>query len=122
MDTQQSPLTPTGEIRHITLLNTAILTTYGAFHYAPFSLEGARALLHEFSVSYASAIGHASTAEILTELLGVPVAVNRVEYAQGVGATALIFKLHGRPEEGKILNRQEIERIGYSLGLLQRID
>lgn len=33
---------------------------------------------------------------------------------------AIVFKLKGRPEEGKILTIQEIEEIGYEFGVLIR--
>jgi hypothetical protein len=68
-----------------------------------------------------SAIGHESTAEILTELLGIPVAVNRTNNKQAPGDRAIVFKLRGRPEEGRVLMRADIDRIGYDFGLLTRI-
>ena len=69
-----------------------------------------------------SAIGHASTAEILTELLGVEVKVNRVRYTQDVGEAALVFRLTERPPEGAVLSRSQLEEIGYEFGLLERIE
>lgn len=107
----------------LTILNTSILTNYGSYHYSPLSLTMAQ--LHssdawEREGGILSAVGHQSTADILTELLGVPVPVNRIEYSQRVGDAALIFKLKGRPPEGKILSRDEIEAIGYEFGLLVR--
>jgi hypothetical protein len=68
-----------------------------------------------------SAIGHDSTAGILTELLEIPVAVNRSPFAQEVGQDALVFKLKSRAPEGVILTEAEIEKIGYEFGLLTRI-
>jgi hypothetical protein len=122
----------------VVLLNTSILTTYGVFAYRPISLDGAR----EFAQLAAggaiiggtlvptedaradgmgpllSAIGHQSTADVLTTLLGVSVPVNRIEYRQEPGDLAVVFKLRGRPPEGKILAREEVESIGYDFGLL----
>ena len=69
---------------------------------------------------YKSAIGHESTAEILTELLGVNVPVNRQNYVQGINDKAIVFKLKTRAPEGVILNREQIEEIGYEFGLLTR--
>ncbi len=51
-------------------------------------------------------------------LLGVPVPVNRIQYEQTTGDLAVVFKLRGRPPEGKILTAEEIEAIGYDFGLL----
>ena len=46
--------------------------------------------------------------------------MNRVMYKQDSGDQALIFKLNGRPEEGKILSVEEIKEIGYEFGLLTK--
>jgi hypothetical protein len=56
----------------------------------------------------------------MSELLGVGVPVNRQQFAQEVEQLALVFKLNGRPPEGAVLTRQEIEEIGYSWKLLTR--
>ncbi len=120
----------------ITILNTSILTNFGHYTYTPISLEKIRQDFQCMAcygnhpcqycggtgfASFQSAIGHQSTAEILTELLGVTVPVNRIEYKQEIGDIAIVFKLKGRPQEGKILNRAEIEAIGYEFGFLRRI-
>ena len=65
-------------------------------------------------------IRHQSTADILTTLLGVQVPMNRIMFEQEQGQKALVFKLLGRPEEGKILTQQEIEEIGYRFQILIR--
>ena len=100
-----------------TILNTSILTNYGSYNYDPLTLEQARELVQE---GFDSAVGHQSTCDVLSTLLGVKVPMNRVQYAQNVGDVALVFKLNGRPEEGKILSAQEIEQIGYAFGKLTR--
>lgn len=105
--------------RKTVLLNTSILTDYGIFGYVPLSLKDARRIAKR--ENYESAIGHEATAEILTELLGVSVTLNRINNKQKPGDQAVVFKLRGRPEEGRILTREEIDRIGYDFGLLTRI-
>lgn len=102
----------------VTLFNTSILTDYGSFRYEPLTLDEARTIAVTNDAE--SAIGHQATADILTELLGFFVAVNRVNNKQGVGDLAVVFKLRGRPQEGKILNREEVEAIGYDFGLLTK--
>lgn len=109
------------ENERITLLNAPILTTYGAFDYQPVTLEEARRRAREAG-EIQSAIGHASTAEILSELLEIPVVQNRMEYKQEPGEAALIFRLKKRPPEGVVLNRREIEEIGYEFGVLRRLN
>lgn len=106
-------------MKKVTILNTSILTTYGNFQYAPITLEEAKTLVTSEN-GFTSAVGHESTANVLTSLLGVNVEVNRIEYAQQVNDLALIFKLNSRPEEGKILTVEEIEEIGYILGTITK--
>lgn len=102
----------------VALLNTSILTADGDYEMYTISLGKARLVLAGNDLL--SAIGHQSTADVLTELLGQEVKMNRINFFQEVKQKAIIFKLNGRPEEGKILSRQEIEEIGYSFKLLIR--
>ena len=102
----------------LAILNTSILTTVGTYELKDITLEQAQDLVHNNDIL--SAVGHQSTADILTTLLGITVPMNRIQFAQEVGQKALVFKLNGRPEEGKILTQQEIEQIGYKFQLLIR--
>lgn len=104
----------------LAILNTSILTTDGEYRLRTISLDEALKLV-ESAEGLDSAVGHASTAQMLTELLGMEVPVNRQLFSQKVGQQALVFKMMGRPEEGKILTRAEIEAMGYELKLLERI-
>lgn len=101
----------------VAILNTSIVTNDGNYTLESISLEQAIELA---SGETDSAIGHESTAQILTELLGVNVPMNRQMFAQSAGQQAIVFKLNGRPPEGKILSKEEIEAIGYSFKLLTR--
>lgn len=108
----------------LTLLNTGILTSYGTFTFEPLSLIEARELVREFhqtGKAIQSAIGHQSTADLLTALLEIPVAANRMTFKQTMDDLALVFKLNARPAEGKVLSHVELEEIGYEFGLLTRI-
>lgn len=104
----------------LALLNTSILTTAGNYTLEDITLDRARTLVADNADNLDSAIGHASTAEIMTTLLGVDVPVNRQMFEQAVDQQALVFKLNGRPEEGKILTAAEINEIGYKFQLLTR--
>ena len=102
----------------ITVLTTSVLTAFGRYDYRPAALAAARALV---AGGVQSAIGHQATAEWLAELLGVPVPVNRIDYVQPPGEQALIFKLAQRLPEGVVLNREQLEARGYTLGVLERL-
>lgn len=95
----------------LALLNTTICTNDGIFEVRTITLEQAKQLAQNNELL--SAIGHDSTAQIMTELLEVPVSTNRIQFAQELGQTALVFKLKGRAPEGVILTKEEIEEIGY---------
>lgn len=101
----------------IAILNTTILTTDGDFTLKTISLDQAKELIQNREIL--SAVGHESTAQILTELLETEVPLNRIQFKQQSGQKALCFKLNGRPQEGTILTAEEIEKIGYEFKLLQ---
>lgn len=104
----------------LALLNTSILTAAGTYTLVDVTLGQAQKLVADNINNLDSAVGHQSTAEIMTTLLGVNVPVNRQMFTHQPGQQALVFKLNGRPEEGKILTAEEIESIGYKFQLLSR--
>lgn len=109
-------------MKKLALLNTSILTTAGTYILIDITLEDARRIVSDHTGNLDSAIGHQSTAEIMTTLLGTEIPVNRQMFTQEVGQAALVFKLNGRPPEGKILTVEEIEEIGYKFQILKRME
>ena len=105
-------------MKKLAILNTSILTTVGTYELQDITLQEAQQLVQNNEIL--SAVGHQSTADILTTLLGTTIPMNRIMFEQQEGQKALVFKLLGRPEEGKILTQQEIEEIGYKFQLLTR--
>jgi hypothetical protein len=105
----------------LALLNTTIATTDGIFQVKTIDPETAKNLVKS-SVELDSAIGHESTAQIMSELLGVEIPMNRQQFVQQPGQQALVFKLKGRAPEGKILDRSEIETIGYEFKLMTLLE
>ena len=63
---------------------------------------------------FTSAVGHTSTAEAMTELLGTEVPMNRLTVLPEAGDKFLCFKLNRRPPEGAILNRAQLDQLGFS--------
>lgn len=97
------------------ILSSPVLTAWGKYRFQPITLKMARKFVAE---PFISAIGHESTAEILSILLGKNIPVNRVAIKMQPRDRALIFRLKARPPEGKILTKEEIDEIGYEFGLI----
>jgi hypothetical protein len=74
------------------------------------SIQEAKQLLAN---GFISAIGHQSTADIMSKVLGITVPYNRIQVFLQPGDEALCFILKARPPEGRVLSKEEIERIGY---------
>ncbi|KYM67106.1 hypothetical protein A2U13_08755 [Fusobacterium necrophorum subsp. funduliforme] len=109
-------------MKKIALLNTSICTTTGIYKLTDITLNQAKKIVAENKDNLLSAIGHESTAQIMTELLEIPISVNRIQFAQENNQKAIVFKLNGRAPEGTILSKSEIEAIGYKFQLLERLD
>lgn len=107
-------------MKKVALLNTTIATVDGVFEVRTITLEKAREIAQ--SNELLSAIGHESTAQIMSELLQVNVPVNRIQFSQELNQTALVFKLKGRAPEGVILTKKEIEAIGYEFKTMTLIN
>ncbi len=106
-------------IAPVWLLNSPIITADGLFRCRQITLDEARALVAE--QGFESAIGHALTAAVLSDLLAIDCPVRRVEFQQAPGQLAIVFRLAQRIPEGLVLHdRAEIEEVGYSFLLLTR--
>ena len=80
----------------------------------PISLEEVRGMLQ--SNPFTSAVGHSSTAAVLSTLLGLPVEANRVSITLQVGDTLVVFQLGVRLAEGQVLSAEEVQSL-YDQGL-----
>ena len=82
------------------------------------SLEEVKSLLASAS-SIESAIGHMSTARVLSILLGQEVPMNRVEVKLN-DQLLVIFQLKTRLEEGKILSESEILNLPFDFYVVEK--
>ncbi len=102
------------------LLNAPVVTDYGEWRFeGPLSLEQAQALA---AGGFVSAIGHEATAMVLSHLLRQPVPVARISVSLMPGDRALVLRLKNRLPEGTVLSEEELQSIGYELGLLTRLN
>ena len=79
-------------------------------------LERAR---YEVSKGFESAVGHESTAKVMSALLGVEVPARRVAIKLLPGDTLLVFQLLTRLPEGKVLTEEEIKELPHKWFLVR---
>ena len=104
------------------IMNTTIIINDGKYEMKTISLEEAKKLISE-NPEFISAIGHDSTASIISSVLGTEVPMNRVNASfDNIGDKAVCFKLNSRPKEGAILSFEDLVEIGFSWKLLTRIE
>ena len=102
------------------LLNSPILTNYGAFRFS--QLDSADAIWMLRTNSFTSAIGHESTAKLLSRMWSMDIPVNRTQIHMDIGDRAIVFRLLTRLPEGKVLSEYELLHVSYELGLIERVD
>lgn len=100
------------------LLNTTVIPSGADGIWQATTLPLASAALYAKHSTYTSAVGHESTAEIMSELLKVEVPVNRLQVKPVPGDQMLCFKLKKRAPEGVILSKEEINKLGYEFVLM----
>ena len=104
------------------LMNTSIITNPGTFKMSPITNEEGKALLRNFEGEVISAIGHDASAEAMSIVLDQPILVNRVAVTFEVHDSAIALKMRGRIPEGVILNLEEMNKIGFDLFILERVE
>ena len=102
------------------IFNGTVATTNGLYRVSDLTISEAKEILSE--EGYVSAIGHESTAKIISELMEMDIPMNRINFAQKVGQKAVVFKLNRRPKEGSVLSREQVEEVGYSFKLMERLE
>ena len=60
---------------------------------------------------FTSAIGHESTAQLLTQLLGVEIKAKRIAIKLNERDTVIVFQLMTRLPEGKVLSTEELQQL-----------
>jgi len=68
---------------------------------------------------FISAVGHESTARLLTTLLGIEVPYNRIQLRLRKGDTLLVFQLLVRLPEGKVLTEEELKQLQYKFFVVE---
>ena len=71
------------------------------------------------STPFISAVGHSSTAEVLTVLLETKIETNRISISLNRNDKLIVFQLKTRIEEGKILTQEEILALPHDFYLVE---
>lgn len=85
------------------------------------TLKEAKILLLQYKGNYISAIGHASTASLISQLLNEEIRPNRINVRQKLYQKALCFKLYERIPESVTLTEEALRNLNYDLFLMERI-
>ncbi len=95
----------------IYIMNTAIIPSdfEGIVKVKSIDVEEAKKILN--TEKWVSAVGHKSTAELLSNLLGIVIPFNRITVQARIGDVFLCFQPRERLEEGRVYSREEIEKI-----------
>ena len=105
------------------IMSTTIVTGYGWWHCRQITLKDAKAMLAEkrgydlfdddpIEGAYFSVVGHDSTAQMMSDLLQVPIRCFRHTVDPRDGDQFLCFKLKERPPEGMILSAEQLNCLG----------
>jgi hypothetical protein len=106
------------------ILNSAVITSPGEYRYRLINAGEARKWAEG---GFVSTVGYEQTADALTQLLGVPVPVDRRTITMQAGDEALVFRLVFPPGTPRIDPKDKgrlsaaIMAGQYELGLLSRI-
>ncbi len=102
------------------VLNSPVLTGYGSWVFSgPLSVAQAREFLS--AGKFCSAIGHESTAELLSRLLQLDIPFHRQAVVMAPGDDALVFRLHDRLPEGQLLTLSSLASLPHEFGVLKRV-
>jgi len=94
----------------------SMLTSDVLLRVKELSINEVRDLLKE---SFMSAVGHESTAQLLSQLLDISVPVNRVSISLRPSDKLVVFQLLTRLPEGKVLTLDELKQLKYKFYLVE---
>jgi len=79
--------------------------------------ETVKSLLNQAQAT--SAVGHASTAQVLSSLLEKEVPTNRINIKINKNDVLVVFQLLTRLEEGRVLTAEEVASLPYKFYLVE---
>lgn len=103
-------------------LNMLPISRYGQWihlYIKEIDIPEAREILARYK-DFVSAVGHQSTADLLSKLLGVKVPVNRTMVQLKGGDKAIVCQLFVRLQEGQVLSYEELLEM-YETGKIKLV-
>jgi hypothetical protein len=101
----------------IYILNTSVIPNEGTYSLHRTDLDTARF----YAGTAISAIGHESTAQLISQVLGINIPANRTAIEMEPGDYAVVFKLNQRPPEGVVLSCDQLKELGYDFYIMTRL-
>ena len=100
------------------LMNASVIPagSDGIWEAVSIETESVRMSLQRFE--WVSAVGHESSAQVMSKALRVEIPCNRIQVSPEPGDRLLCFKLNGRAPEGVVLNESQLLEIGFSWTLM----
>lgn len=100
------------------LMNASVIPagSDGIWETVTIETESARMNLRRFE--WVSAVGHESSAQVMSKALRVEIPCNRIQVSPEPGDRLLCFKLNGRAPEGVVLNEGQLLELGFSWNLM----
>jgi hypothetical protein len=89
----------------LSMISPSLIEEGATIKASPITLEEAKSLLQQ---GFVSAVGHESTARVLSSLLGTDVPFNRAQIAITGGDVIVSFQCLIRLPEGKVLGEDEV--------------
>jgi Domain of unknown function (DUF1874). len=74
------------------------------------------------SRQFVSAVGHESTAQLLSQILNISIPVNRVVITLKPSDILIVFQLLTRLPEGKILTLEELKQLKYKFYIVELVE
>ena len=111
------PIHRNGERMTVYLLNSLVVPVDFTRHSVVWvrmrqtTVEEVKELLR--TATWESAVGHESTASLLTKIIGIEVPMRRVAVNVKPGDTVVHFALKTRLPEGRVLSEEELRQIDY---------
>jgi hypothetical protein len=105
----------------IYILSAPVLTDWGTYVFCEGSKQNIEEITRRMTRDgFISAVGHEGTAQLLSQILGISIPTSRISVKMETGDIAVVFRVLERLPEGRVLTKEELEKVPYSLGIMTK--